>query len=297
MLLHFSPELTCTCTSCLPAVLGVQLMALSVLLLSSTLAAPSPPCASRCEHAEHCTEFSIKYGTYCGVGHTGCPGVAPCDSYDACCETHDNCVNKTSVVDGRCHAALKNCLNAALKSGAPTWLTSGKHTAPHNADPACTAQNIVETMSNGMDIASFGSLLMGGGGGEGGFLGAFGALASQKRHHPAASVFAGAHHELPPPRPRQQQGSRPTPSTHAAMLEKIAKMRAQHEVLMNRHGRRRRGRELEHQPAERAVESNDGGEVVEGGGEHAGAGRVRQHQPPRAAGPGASPEDASRELR
>ena len=265
-----------------------HILALVISPSSLVLAVPSP-CVSRCDHAEHCREFSIKYGSYCGVGHTGCPGVAPCDSYDACCQTHDDCVNRTSVADARCHAALKSCLNTQLASGAPTWLTTGEHQPPHGADPACTAQNIVQTMSNGMDFASLGSLLMGGGGGQGGLLGAFGALASQQQHHrPGNSEPAGARHELPPPRPHQQQrlqGSRPTPSTHTEMLEKIARMRAQHEELMSRHGRRRRGRKLEHrQDGRQAGETNDGGEVEEDGAENV------------APGPGASPKDASREL-
>ncbi|KAG9453113.1 hypothetical protein H6P81_006017 [Aristolochia fimbriata] len=39
--------------------------------------------------------FGIRYGKYCGVGWTDCPGEKPCDDdLDACCKTHDECVEK-----------------------------------------------------------------------------------------------------------------------------------------------------------------------------------------------------------
>jgi len=36
--------------------------------------------------------LSIRYGKYCGIGHSGCPGEEPCDDLDACCKIHDHCV-------------------------------------------------------------------------------------------------------------------------------------------------------------------------------------------------------------
>lgn len=39
----------------------------------------------------------IKYGKYCGVGWTGCPGEKPCDDLDACCKIHDECVEKKGI--------------------------------------------------------------------------------------------------------------------------------------------------------------------------------------------------------
>lgn len=38
--------------------------------------------------------IGIRYGKYCGVGWTGCPGEKPCDDLDACCKIHDECVEK-----------------------------------------------------------------------------------------------------------------------------------------------------------------------------------------------------------
>lgn len=38
--------------------------------------------------------MGIRYGKFCGVGWTGCPGEKPCDDLDACCKIHDECVEK-----------------------------------------------------------------------------------------------------------------------------------------------------------------------------------------------------------
>ncbi|KAL0654931.1 hypothetical protein Bca4012_075515 [Brassica carinata] len=52
----------------------------------------------RCEEctrtciAQNCDTLSIRYGKYCGIGHSGCPGEEPCDDLDACCMVHDSCV-------------------------------------------------------------------------------------------------------------------------------------------------------------------------------------------------------------
>ena len=34
----------------------------------------------------------LRYGKYCGIGYTGCPGEKPCDGLDACCQDHDACI-------------------------------------------------------------------------------------------------------------------------------------------------------------------------------------------------------------
>jgi len=38
--------------------------------------------------------IGIRYGKYCGVGWSGCPGEKPCDDLDDCCRLHDDCVEK-----------------------------------------------------------------------------------------------------------------------------------------------------------------------------------------------------------
>ena len=120
--------------------------------------ADSRPCADECAAAA-CADIGIRWGKYCGVTHTGCPGASPCDSYDSCCKTHDACVTGggLSASDQRCHSDFIACLEAAFAAKAPTW--SG----------ACSAKQIVSTMTNGIRMASaFSSMLSSAGAGAGG---------------------------------------------------------------------------------------------------------------------------------
>jgi len=34
----------------------------------------------------------LRYGKYCGLLYSGCPGEKPCDGLDACCMKHDACI-------------------------------------------------------------------------------------------------------------------------------------------------------------------------------------------------------------
>lgn len=45
-----------------------------------------------------CLAVGIRYGKYCGVGWSGCPGERPCDDLDACCKIHDECVEKKGII-------------------------------------------------------------------------------------------------------------------------------------------------------------------------------------------------------
>lgn len=40
----------------------------------------------------------LRYGKYCGILYSGCPGEPPCDALDACCMHHDNCVQAKSTL-------------------------------------------------------------------------------------------------------------------------------------------------------------------------------------------------------
>jgi hypothetical protein len=40
----------------------------------------------------------LRYGKYCGVMYTGCPGEKPCDAFDACCMVHDACVTSRNSI-------------------------------------------------------------------------------------------------------------------------------------------------------------------------------------------------------
>ncbi|CAL4987619.1 unnamed protein product [Urochloa decumbens] len=76
-------------------------------------------CSRTCE-SEHCAAAPLmRYGKYCGVRYTGCPGEAPCDALDACCMLHDACVQATDndYLNTWCNQSLLDCVAAAR----PEW--------------------------------------------------------------------------------------------------------------------------------------------------------------------------------
>lgn len=40
----------------------------------------------------HAVPPFLRYGKYCGIMYSGCPGEQPCDGLDACCMKHDLCI-------------------------------------------------------------------------------------------------------------------------------------------------------------------------------------------------------------
>ncbi|GAV62191.1 hypothetical protein CFOL_v3_05715 [Cephalotus follicularis] len=75
-------------------------------------------CSRTCV-AANCNSVGIRYGKYCGVGWSGCPGEKPCDDLDACCQIHDECVEKRGMTDVKCHEKFKRCIKKVHKSGKP----------------------------------------------------------------------------------------------------------------------------------------------------------------------------------
>mmetsp|Transcript_39748 Transcript_39748/g.88350 ORF Transcript_39748/g.88350 Transcript_39748/m.88350 type:complete len:147 (-) Transcript_39748:604-1044(-) len=92
-------------------------IALGVLLAGIVVKADGEPCSRTCMEQD-CDNFNIRYGKYCGVGHGGCKGEKPCDSVDACCRKHDNCVVKTGIMQANpCHIDFLNCLEKVADKG------------------------------------------------------------------------------------------------------------------------------------------------------------------------------------
>ncbi|KAL5204752.1 hypothetical protein ABZP36_009623 [Zizania latifolia] len=80
-------------------------------------------CSRTCE-SEHCVGTYaqaplMRYGKYCGVAYTGCPGEHPCDALDACCMLHDACVQATDndYLNTWCNQSLLDCV-AAVRTAA-----------------------------------------------------------------------------------------------------------------------------------------------------------------------------------
>ncbi|XP_028125051.1 probable phospholipase A2 homolog 1 [Camellia sinensis] len=97
-------------------------------------------CSRACV-AENCNTIGIRYGKYCGVGWTGCPGEKPCDDLDACCKIHDECVEKKGLISIKCHEKFKTCIKKVQKSGKLGFSTE------------CPYDTAVPTMVQGMDMA------------------------------------------------------------------------------------------------------------------------------------------------
>nr|XP_008360494.2 probable phospholipase A2 homolog 1 [Malus domestica] len=91
--------------------------------------------------AENCNSVGIRYGKYCGVGWTGCPGEQPCDDLDACCKIHDDCVGNKGMTDIKCHEKFKRCIKKVHKSG------------KYGFSKQCPYDTAVPTMVQGMDLA------------------------------------------------------------------------------------------------------------------------------------------------
>ncbi|XP_057763395.1 probable phospholipase A2 homolog 1 [Arachis stenosperma] len=116
----------------------VVVLLLAVLVDLSEVQANA--CSKKCI-AEQCHVLSIRYGKYCGVGYSGCPGEQPCDDIDACCMAHDNCVDKEGMVSVDCHHKLKKCLIDVQKSGKEGF------------SKECPVSVAAPTMIKGMDFA------------------------------------------------------------------------------------------------------------------------------------------------
>ncbi|CAA3009259.1 phospholipase A2-alpha [Olea europaea subsp. europaea] len=52
----------------------------------------SKECSRICESKFCGVPPFLRYGKYCGLLYSGCPGEQPCDRLDACCMKHDQCV-------------------------------------------------------------------------------------------------------------------------------------------------------------------------------------------------------------
>ncbi|KAG2712944.1 hypothetical protein I3843_04G142000 [Carya illinoinensis] len=97
-------------------------------------------CSRTCV-AKNCDNAGIRYGKYCGVGWTGCPGEKPCDDVDACCKIHDECVGKHGLNNVKCHEKFKSCIKKVQKSGKVGFSRE------------CPYETAVATMVQGMDLA------------------------------------------------------------------------------------------------------------------------------------------------
>ncbi|ONK79807.1 uncharacterized protein A4U43_C01F10270 [Asparagus officinalis] len=108
---------------------------------SSRLPAISESSTTSKQGASFFPTIGIRYGKYCGVGWSGCPGEKPCDDLDDCCRLHDDCVEKKGLMSVKCHEKFKNCIRKVKKSGKTGF------------SKECPYETAMSTMIQGMDMA------------------------------------------------------------------------------------------------------------------------------------------------
>ncbi|ESQ54290.1 hypothetical protein EUTSA_v10026920mg [Eutrema salsugineum] len=105
-------------------------------------------CSKTCI-AQNCNNIGIRYGKYCGIGYFGCRGEPPCDALDACCMTHDDCVDIKGMTYVNCHKQFKRCVNELSRSiNQSNGQTVGFSTQ-------CPYSKVIPTVYNGMDYGIF----------------------------------------------------------------------------------------------------------------------------------------------
>ncbi|OIT25223.1 phospholipase a2-alpha [Nicotiana attenuata] len=80
-------------------------------------------CSRTCESKFCAVPPLLRYGKYCGVLYSGCPGEQPCDGLDACCMKHDLCIQRkgNNYLNLECNQSFLNCVATFTKSGAPSF--------------------------------------------------------------------------------------------------------------------------------------------------------------------------------
>ncbi|KAG7541021.1 Phospholipase A2 domain superfamily [Arabidopsis thaliana x Arabidopsis arenosa] len=105
-------------------------------------------CSNACI-AQNCNSLGIHYGKYCGIGYFGCRGEPACDDLDACCMTHDNCVDLKGMTYVNCHKQFKRCVNKLSKS---IKRSNGQKIG---FSTQCPYSIVIPTVFNGMDYGIF----------------------------------------------------------------------------------------------------------------------------------------------
>ncbi|XP_022756561.1 phospholipase A2-alpha [Durio zibethinus] len=104
----------------------------------------SKECSRKCE-SEFCSVPPfLRYGKYCGLLYTGCPGEKPCDGLDACCMKHDACVQakNNDYLSQECSQNLINCMTNFQKFGGTSFKGN-----------KCQVEEVIDVISVVMEAA------------------------------------------------------------------------------------------------------------------------------------------------
>ncbi|KAL3744398.1 hypothetical protein ACJRO7_013639 [Eucalyptus globulus] len=118
---------------------GVPARALNVGVQAADAAiSVGKDCSRKCE-SEFCSVPPfLRYGKYCGLLYSGCPGERPCDGLDACCMKHDACVQakNNDYLSQECSQNLLNCMTDFKNLGGRTFTGS-----------KCLVEDVVDVLS------------------------------------------------------------------------------------------------------------------------------------------------------
>ncbi|KNA21363.1 hypothetical protein SOVF_043530 [Spinacia oleracea] len=122
--------------------LNLQVYALNIGVQSSLQL--SKECSRKCE-SEFCSVPPfLRYGKYCGLLYSGCPGERPCDGLDACCMKHDMCVQSkgNDYLSEECSQKFIGCMDNFRAAGGHTFKGS-----------TCDANDVIEVIKIVMEAA------------------------------------------------------------------------------------------------------------------------------------------------
>ncbi|XP_076931438.1 phospholipase A2-alpha-like [Bidens hawaiensis] len=102
---------------------AISLFALRVNVGADTSISLSKECSNKCESSFCNVPPLLRYGKYCGILYSGCPGEKPCDELDACCMKHDACIsaNNNNYLSEVCNQGLLGCVERFKKAGSKTF--------------------------------------------------------------------------------------------------------------------------------------------------------------------------------
>ncbi|XP_051148643.1 phospholipase A2-alpha-like [Andrographis paniculata] len=109
-------------------------------------------CSSYCESMFCDAAPFLRYGKYCGLMYTGCPGEEPCDELDDCCMKHDDCITNmgNEYLSQKCNKALLQCLAAFRKS----------HANPFKGN-SCNINDVVRVINETISAAVTAGIILG----------------------------------------------------------------------------------------------------------------------------------------
>ncbi|KAJ4850505.1 Phospholipase A2-alpha [Turnera subulata] len=101
-------------------------------------------CSRKCESAFCSVPPFLRYGKYCGLLYSGCPGEKPCDGLDACCMKHDACVQAKNkgYLSQECSQKFLDCM--------ANFQNTGAHTFKGNT---CSPDEVIEVIKVVMEAA------------------------------------------------------------------------------------------------------------------------------------------------